>query len=43
MGFSGMEVLHLADAFPAQKPQDCIVVSSGNHVQELERKGKKSY
>lgn len=33
-----MDVLHLADPFPAQKSQDCIVVGGGNHIQKLQRK-----
>lgn len=35
-GLTGTEALHLADPFPAQEPQDCIVVGGGNHVQKLE-------
>lgn len=31
-GLTGMDVLHLADPFPAQEPQHCIVVGGGNHV-----------
>lgn len=33
-----MDMLPLADPFPAQKPQDCVVVGGGNHVQELQGK-----
>lgn len=35
-GLTGVEVLHLADPFPAQEPQDCVVVGGGNHIQKLE-------
>lgn len=30
-----MDMLCLADSFPAQKSQDCIVVGGGNHIQKL--------
>lgn len=29
-GLTGMEVLHLADPFPAQEPQHCVVVGGGS-------------
>lgn len=34
MGLTQVEVLQLADPFPAQEPQHSVVVSGGNHVQE---------
>ena len=36
LGLTEIDMLHSADPFPAQKPQDCIVVGGGNHVQELQ-------
>lgn len=30
------EALHLANAFSAQEPQNCVVVGGGNQIQELE-------
>lgn len=35
MGLTEMSVLYLADPFPTQKPQDCIVVGGGNHIHKL--------
>ena len=34
-GLTGMDMLLLADPFPAQKPQDCVVVGGCNHIQKL--------
>ena len=36
LGLTEIDMLHSADPFPAQKPQNCIVVGGGNHVQELQ-------
>lgn len=38
MGLTGKNVLGLADPFPSQEAQDCVVVGGGNHVQKLQRK-----
>lgn len=38
MGLTWTEMLDLADAFSAQKPQDCIVVSGGNQIEKLQRR-----
>lgn len=38
MGVTGIVMVDLADAFSAQKPQDCIVVSGGNQIQKLQRR-----
>lgn len=43
MRLTGMEMFDLADAFSAQKPQDCIVVSSGNQIQKLQRGERKDF
>lgn len=37
MGSTGAELLALADAFPAQEPQDCVVVGGGEQIQKLQR------